>query len=301
MAVTYKLGDIDNERFYQIPKSLLINPKYKMMSNTSKLMYAILKDRMELSRRNGWHDENGEIFLLFDQQDLADLLGASRGTINRNMKELKDAGLIKPIRQGLGKPNKIYINKLEPYNSANQDVTGTQHQDVTKMLHQNVTKMLHMNVSDYDSSDTECNDTEKSETDSSESGAQTDGLTDDLKPLIDFCQNNVEILTPFKAQMLEGYVTDFGIEWVQKGLEKLASMDRSKQNMKYLGGVLNGWKRDGVPKPWVKDEIVEEEPISGAEFMRQEAERQRLRIERDERLAALARQQQEQMQKVMRC
>ena len=130
---------------------------------------------------------------------------------------------------------------------------------------------------------------------------QTDGLTDDLKPLIDFCQDNVEILTPFKLQMLEGYVTDFGIEWVQKGLELLASKDRSKQNMKYLGGVLNGWKRDGVPKPWIKDEIVEEEPISGAEFMRQEAERQRLRIERDERLAALARQQQEQMQKVMRC
>jgi hypothetical protein len=53
MGEIYKLGDIDNERFYQIPKSLLINPKYHKMSNTSKLMYAILKDRMELSRKNG--------------------------------------------------------------------------------------------------------------------------------------------------------------------------------------------------------------------------------------------------------
>ena len=50
--------------------------------------------------------------------------------------------------------------------------------------------------------------------------------------------------------MLDGYVDDYGIEWVQRGLEKVAGMDRTKQNVKYLGGVLNGWKKDGVPKPW---------------------------------------------------
>lgn len=79
---------------------------------------------------------------------------------------------------------------------------------------------------------------------------KTNEQTDELKPLIEFCNDNVEWLTPFKLQMLEGYVTDFGIEWVQKGLEKLAGLDRSKQNMKYLGGVLDGWQKDGVPKPW---------------------------------------------------
>ena len=78
----------------------------------------------------------------------------------------------------------------------------------------------------------------------------TNEQTDELQPLIEFCNTNVEWLTPFKLQMLEGYVTDFGIEWVQKGLEKLAGLDRSKQNMKYLGGVLDGWQKDGVPKPW---------------------------------------------------
>lgn len=75
-------------------------------------------------------------------------------------------------------------------------------------------------------------------------------LTDELSSLIEFCNNNVELLTPFKMQMLEGYVDDYGIEWVQRGLEKVAGMDRTKQNVKYLGGVLNGWKKDGVPKPW---------------------------------------------------
>jgi DnaD/phage-associated family protein len=74
--------------------------------------------------------------------------------------------------------------------------------------------------------------------------------TDELSSLIKFCNDNVEILTPFKCQILEGYVDDHGIEWVQKGLEKVAVMDRTKQNVKYLGGVLNGWKKDGDPKPW---------------------------------------------------
>jgi DnaD/phage-associated family protein len=91
---------------------------------------------------------------------------------------------------------------------------------------------------------------DKSSIDKSRLVESADGQTDELQPLIDFCNNNVEMLTPFKLQMLEGYVTDFGIEWVHKGLEKLAGLDRSKQNMKYLGGVLDGWKKDGVPKPW---------------------------------------------------
>jgi DnaD/phage-associated family protein len=91
--------------------------------------------------------------------------------------------------------------------------------------------------------------------------------TDELQPLIDFCQSNVEILTPFKLQMLEGYVTDYGIEWVQKGLEKLAGMDRTKQSMRYLGGVLKGWEKDGVPKPWEQKTKQEPAPCFESDFI----------------------------------
>jgi DnaD/phage-associated family protein len=79
-----------------------------------------------------------------------------------------------------------------------------------------------------------------------------------MSDLIKFCNDNVEILTPFKCQILEGYVDDYGIEWVQKGLEKLAGLDRTKQNVKYLGGVLNGWKKDGDPKPWEDSKEVKQ-------------------------------------------
>lgn len=114
--------------------------------------------------------------------------------------------------------------------------------------------------------------------------------TDELSSLVDFCNNNVEILTPFKLQMIEGYVTDFGIEWVQKGLEKLAGLERSKQNVKYLGGVLDGWKRDGVPKPWEQRKKVSEEEtmISSEDFIKEQELRRKKQQELNNKLAEIA-------------
>ncbi len=81
--------------------------------------------------------------------------------------------------------------------------------------------------------------------------SQTDGLTDSvMNPIMDFFQANLEILTPFKLQMLQEYVKDYGLEWVQHAMEKVAALSADKRNIKYLGGVLSGWTKDNVPKPW---------------------------------------------------
>lgn len=128
MADRYKLEDIDNERFFQIPKSLVLNPEYHNICNTSKIIYAILKDRMCLSREKGWHDDNGDIYLLCDQKKLADSMGTSRKTINRAMKELKDIHLIDVVRQGAKIANKIYINRPLPFIGLHQNES-----DGTKM------------------------------------------------------------------------------------------------------------------------------------------------------------------------
>jgi predicted phage replisome organizer len=88
-----------------------------------------------------------------------------------------------------------------------------------------------------------------------------DTQTDELQPLIDFYQANIEIITPFKLQDLQGMVEDFGSEWVQKAMEKVAGCEQSKRNNKYLRGVLVGWKKDNVPKPW-EHKKKESEPSS---------------------------------------
>lgn len=114
MAERYKLGDIDNERFYMLPKGLFTNPQYKGLTNTARIVYAILKDRMKLSMQEGWHDENGEVYINFTQETLAQFLNVTPRAVKQVMAALKDVGLISTKRQGLGKPNKIYIHKLLP-------------------------------------------------------------------------------------------------------------------------------------------------------------------------------------------
>lgn len=109
----YKMGDIDNERFYQVPKSLFIDETYKKMSLSAKMVYALLRDRLELSKRNGWHDDNGDVFLYFNQSEIAEMLNLSRRTIINTFTELKENDLIDIIRQGLTKPNKVYIKKCK--------------------------------------------------------------------------------------------------------------------------------------------------------------------------------------------
>jgi len=113
MIKRFKISDIDNEIFYQIPKSLFTNKNYKGLGSDAKVIYALLKDRMSLSRKNDWKDQNGDIFLVFRQEELSEILDLSVATVSRAMKQLVQYQLIDVIRQGLSKPNKIYINKIE--------------------------------------------------------------------------------------------------------------------------------------------------------------------------------------------
>jgi DNA replication protein DnaD len=74
--------------------------------------------------------------------------------------------------------------------------------------------------------------------------------------------------------------------------------ERGARNIGYIAGILKNWN-DGDSKQMRESEPVEEQ-ISGAEFMRREEERHRQQVERDMRLAAIARQQEEQMRQAMR-
>lgn len=110
----YKLGDIDNERFYMIPKSFFVCDEYRDMGLTAKVLYGVLHDRMELSRCNGWVDEDGAIFMIYTVDNLVSVLGVDRKTIFKAMNELKEKELLEAKRQGQGQPNKLYLHKMKP-------------------------------------------------------------------------------------------------------------------------------------------------------------------------------------------
>ena len=85
-----------------------------------------------------------------------------------------------------------------------------------------------------------------------EDTVQGSELTDDIHPLIEFYEKNIEILTPYKMQLLETYVADYSYEWVDHALRYMATLRVDKRNSRYLGGVLLGWRKDNVPEPWKK-------------------------------------------------
>jgi len=100
-------------RFYQVPKALFKNPRYKGLSLGPKLMYSILRDRLDLSIKNNWKDEKGYIYLIFSVEELMNLLEMSNKIIIKYKKRLAKYGLIFEKRLGQGKANRIYILKPE--------------------------------------------------------------------------------------------------------------------------------------------------------------------------------------------
>lgn len=99
--------------FFKFPKPFIYDEKYKTLSNNAKMLYMLLFDRLELSLKNGWHDKEGNVFQYYtNEQLMIDLNCNSNKTIIKIKKELKDAGLMTEVRQGMNLPNRIYLDPL---------------------------------------------------------------------------------------------------------------------------------------------------------------------------------------------
>lgn len=106
--------DLNNSSFYQVPKGFLHNPKYISMKSESKLAYAVLKDLLDLSVKNGWINSKGEIYVKISRDKLRLRLNI-KGTqkMTQVMDELKELKLIEEVQIGLRKCNEIYICHVE--------------------------------------------------------------------------------------------------------------------------------------------------------------------------------------------
>ncbi|MFI8472804.1 replication initiator protein A, partial [Staphylococcus warneri] len=105
-------SEFETLRFYQLPKFLFEDEYFSKMPTDAKVMYALLKDRFELSRLNNWVDSENNIYLLYTNKQLCSILNYAEPKIIKLKKELEKYNLIINERQGLNKPNKIYL--LEP-------------------------------------------------------------------------------------------------------------------------------------------------------------------------------------------
>lgn len=109
----YKINETLQHSYYQMPQELFENEKYKKLSIEAKVIYAFLLNRMNLSRINKWINDKEEIYLIYTRKEIQSKLNLSDKPVTRAFKELRETNLIKEERQGFGKPNLIYIGKIE--------------------------------------------------------------------------------------------------------------------------------------------------------------------------------------------
>lgn len=106
--IRYTLEEIQRNIYYQMPK-FLFEGELENLSNDARVLYSLLRDRHELSIKNQWINDNGEVYLIFSRENMCEMLKLSRPTITKAMNDLKKYNLIDEKRLGQGKANHIYL------------------------------------------------------------------------------------------------------------------------------------------------------------------------------------------------
>ena len=114
--------------FYRVPRLLIKDERFKGLSSDAKLLYGLMLDRMSMSMKNGWLDDENRAYIIYTIDNIREDLGCSKEKAVKVLAELdagKGIGLVEKIRRGLGKPDIIYVKNFiiqdegrkEPFNA----------------------------------------------------------------------------------------------------------------------------------------------------------------------------------------
>ena len=160
MTYDYFYGNqSDQFSFYRIPKALFTDKHFKAISSESKILYGILLDRMNLSQKNGWLDPDGRVYIIFTVEEITEAFQCASQKAVKLLAELETkAGLIERKRQGLGKPNLLYVKNFIA-SSESQFQNGENHNS-------GIVKIKTPEFPKSQCNNTDSNNTELSDTDS---------------------------------------------------------------------------------------------------------------------------------------
>ena len=130
--------------FFQLPKSIHYNEKYLKMSVEAKYLYMLMYDRNKISITNNWVDDNGDIYIYFSIENICKELNIKDQKAQKLKKELMNHELIKEVRQGLNKPNKIYVQVCDS-NTDESRTSENHYSGIVKITNQEQWKSLSNN------------------------------------------------------------------------------------------------------------------------------------------------------------
>lgn len=103
--------DCDQFKFYQLPKELYELEKYKNLSNDACVLYAMLRDRLQVSVKNGWVDEEGRVYFIYTREEAAIMIRKTERTIRKYFNELVEVNLLEEKIDG--RTYKLYLGKIQ--------------------------------------------------------------------------------------------------------------------------------------------------------------------------------------------
>lgn len=101
--------------FFRLPKILIRDERFKKISSDAKILYGIMLDRMSLSRENKWMDQNNRVYIIFTLKEVMkefECCQRKAGSLMAELDSKSGIGLIERKRQGLGRPDLIYLKNF---------------------------------------------------------------------------------------------------------------------------------------------------------------------------------------------
>lgn len=111
----FRVEESEQFSFFRIPKALFTEKEFEGLSTDAKLLYGILLDRINLSKKNGWVDADGYVYIIYTVAELQEVLHMSHTTVTKLLRELDSIhgiGLIERYRQGCNRPSVIYVKNF---------------------------------------------------------------------------------------------------------------------------------------------------------------------------------------------
>ena len=156
--------------FYRVPKVLFTAECFRKLSCEAKVLYGLMLDRMSLSVKNKWIDEENRVYIIFTVEEIMDLLGCGKQKAVKSLAELdseKGIGLIEKKRLGLGRANVIYVKNFMLKETIETEEKSQESLENTQKYENQTSRSMKIKLQEVpksNSNNTEINDTEYSDT-----------------------------------------------------------------------------------------------------------------------------------------
>lgn len=207
MEFSYYYGaEAEQFSFIRIPKRMLTEESFSSLSLAAKILYGVLLDRMALSVKNGWLDDEKRVYIIFKIEEIQDLLGFSKKKAIEYLGELENFGLVEKKRRGLGLPSILYIKSF----MGSAEENGTSRGVENTLQEVSISELQEVPLLTPLKNNTNINKTYMSNTESNliESG-DSDGELDEMESYSQLIKSNIEYdyllqRYPYEKELVEG-------------------------------------------------------------------------------------------------